>query len=66
MQPKLVLHGDQNDVVPMADLEIVTDPEQSSREAGLRYVTDAKPGIRRKKRGKSFQYFDTDGSALRT
>jgi DNA topoisomerase I len=55
----------------MATLEIVTDPIQSSRQAGLRYMTDARPGISRKKRGKSFHYFDsgrkrvTDEATLR-
>lgn len=48
----------------MANLEIITDPIQSSRQAGLRYVTDTKPGITRKKRGKSFQYFDPDGKRI--
>jgi DNA topoisomerase-1 len=48
----------------MADLEIITDPVESSRQARLRYVTDAKPGITRKKHGKSFQYFDADGKRI--
>lgn len=45
--------------------EIILDPVESSRLAGLRYVTDAKPGITRKRRGKSFQYFDNDGKQIR-
>ena len=49
----------------MADLAIITDPKQSSKEAGLRYISDAKPGFTRKRRGKSFQYFDTDGKRIR-
>lgn len=44
---------------------IVTDPVQSAREAGLRYVSDAKPGIRRRRAGKSFRYFDPEGKPLR-
>jgi len=48
----------------MADLEIITDPVQSSRQAGLRYVTDARPGITRKRRGKNFQYFDAEGKRV--
>jgi DNA topoisomerase I len=48
----------------MADLEIITDPVQSSRQAGLRYVTDARPGITRKRRGKNFQYFDPEGKRV--
>jgi DNA topoisomerase I len=45
--------------------EIILDPVESSRLAGLRYMTDAKPGITRRRRGKSFQYFDSDGKAIR-
>jgi DNA topoisomerase-1 len=45
--------------------EIILDPVESSRLAGLRYVSDAKPGITRKRRGKSFQYFDLEGKAIR-
>lgn len=45
--------------------EIVTDPAQSAKEAGLRYVTDAKPGIARKRSGKGFRYVDADGRTIR-
>ncbi len=45
--------------------EVVTDPQQSAKEAGLRYVSDAKPGISRKKCGKGFRYVDASGHAVR-
>jgi DNA topoisomerase-1 len=45
--------------------EVILDPIESSRLAGLRYVSDAKPGITRKHRGKSFQYFDPEGKPIR-
>jgi DNA topoisomerase-1 len=45
--------------------ELVLDPVESSKLAGLRYVTDASPGITRRRRGKSFQYFDPDGKPIR-
>jgi DNA topoisomerase I len=45
--------------------DIVTDPVLSAKEAGLRYVTDAQPGIRRRKSGKGFRYFDADGKPVR-
>jgi len=45
--------------------EIVLDPVESSKLAGLRYVSDEMPGFTRKRRGKSFQYFDTDGKPIR-
>src|SRR5215204_3370306 len=43
-------------------------PEQvdSANAAGLRYVSDAMPGIRRKKNGRGFAYYGTDGHLIRT
>jgi DNA topoisomerase-1 len=46
-------------------LEIVTDPAESAKAAGLRYVSDAKPGIERKRSGKGFRYVDADGRPVR-
>ncbi len=40
-------------------------PVESAKEAGLRYVTDEKPGIRRIKRGKNFIYARPDGTPLK-
>jgi DNA topoisomerase I len=41
------------------------DPVLAARAAGLRYVTDARPGIRRKHAGKGFAYVGPDGSSVR-
>jgi DNA topoisomerase I len=49
----------------IAQLEVVTDPEEAAEEAGLRYVTDDKPGYTRKRRGKKFIYFDTEGKQIK-
>ncbi|MBV8632252.1 MAG: DNA topoisomerase IB [Silvibacterium sp.] len=49
----------------MATPVIDQDPVQSAKEAGLRYVTDAQPGIRRKRSGKGFRYIDADGKPVR-
>ena len=46
-------------------LDILTDPVQSAKSAGLRYVTDAKAGIVRKRHGKSFRYLAADGTSVR-
>jgi DNA topoisomerase-1 len=48
----------------IADLEIVTDPEEAAREAGLRYVSDEQPGFTRQKKGEDFEYFDTKGEPI--
>lgn len=42
-----------------------TDPHQSAREAGLRYVSGSDPSIRRIRCGKSFRYVGSDGKPLR-
>src|SRR2546421_2152912 len=45
--------------------QIATDPVEVAEEAGLRYVSDEQPGYTRKRKGKSFQYFDTAGKLIR-
>lgn len=50
-------------VLPSRDTR--PDPVQSAERAGLRYVTDQKPGITRKRRGKSFVYVAPSGTAVR-
>jgi DNA topoisomerase I len=42
-----------------------SDPAAVARDAGLRYVSDESPGIRRVKSGRSFRYLDRDGRAIR-
>ena len=44
---------------------VSADPLESAKEAGLRYVTDAEPGIRRQRRGRGFRYIDRDGKPVR-
>ena len=49
----------------LGDSAELVDPVQSARAAGLRYVTDLSPGIRRKRAGKAFTYVDSDGQTIR-
>jgi DNA topoisomerase-1 len=44
---------------------IVQDPAESAKAAGLRYVSDDQPGIRRKKAGRGFAYVGVDGRPIR-
>jgi DNA topoisomerase I len=37
----------------------------SAKAAGLRYVTDSEPGIRRRRVGRGFSYLDPDGRVIR-
>jgi DNA topoisomerase-1 len=42
------------------------DHVDSANAAGLRYVSDSMPGIRRKRNGRGFSYVDLDGQAIRS
>jgi DNA topoisomerase-1 len=46
-------------------LAIVTDPVESAKAAGLRYMSDTKPGIQRKRSGNGFYYVDAEGKTVR-
>jgi DNA topoisomerase-1 len=41
------------------------DPRATAREAGLRYASDARPGITRRRAGRGFSYRGADGSLIR-
>jgi DNA topoisomerase-1 len=41
------------------------DPVETAKAAGLRYVTDASPGIQRRRAGKNFSYIGPDGKPIR-
>lgn len=45
-------------------LDLPSDPEESAEEAGLRYVNDRGPGIRRRRAGRGFSYIGTDGQRI--
>ena len=44
--------------------QINPTPEESAREAGLRYVSDEMPGITRRRAGRGFTYRNPDGSKV--
>lgn len=54
----------KKDPTPAWEPDITTDPVESAKAAGLRYVNDDKPGITRKRRGRSFSYFGSDGERI--
>ena len=43
----------------------LAEPRASARSAGLRYSTDARPGIERRRQGRGFRYVDPDGKPIR-
>ena len=50
--------------VPADLAETVVDPRDAAESVGLRYVSDVRPGIRRRRAGKGFCYSHPDGSRL--
>lgn len=55
----------QNELIDQeAQLALITDPVESAKVAGLRYVADTGPGIRRKRAGKHFSYVGVDGKPI--
>ncbi|HEY3107493.1 MAG TPA: DNA topoisomerase IB [Chloroflexota bacterium] len=44
---------------------IAPTPIESAHAAGLRYVADTTPGIRRRRAGRTFSYLDVDGQPIR-
>ncbi len=47
-----------------SDTPVIAEPQQAAASAGLRYVADSRPGIRRRKSGAGFFYVHSDGSRL--
>ena len=46
------------------ETKLVAEAIEAAEEAGLRYVTDQKPGYTRKAKGDDFEYFDTEGKPI--
>jgi DNA topoisomerase I len=46
-------------------VELIRDPVESAQAAGLRYVSDTTPGIRRKRSGSGFSYVAPDGKVIK-
>src|SRR5216117_1712016 len=44
---------------------LASDPLEAAELAGLRYTSDDRPGIRRKRRGRDFTFVDRGGRAIR-
>ena len=44
---------------------VADDPARSAKEAGLRYVSDETPGVRRVRAGHGFRYIGLDGKPVR-
>jgi DNA topoisomerase-1 len=49
----------------MSPAVTVPDPRQEARQVGLRYTSDDRPGISRRRAGRGFSYRDADGRVIR-
>jgi DNA topoisomerase-1 len=58
------MHAVSKKMKKLAQVKIVTDPVEAAEEAGLRYVSDAKPGYTRKAKGDDFEFFDAEGKSI--
>ncbi|QOY93005.1 DNA topoisomerase IB [Massilia sp. UMI-21] len=54
------MHSEQNDTADKPP----SDPPAAAKAAGLRYVHDDRPGIRREKAGAAFRYLDAGGDPV--
>ncbi len=54
-----------NKPLPALGRDAVVESKAAASEAGLRYVDDRGPGIRRQRRGRHFSYVNVDGKPLR-
>jgi DNA topoisomerase I len=52
-------------VMPKPEPSVALDPRDEARAAGLRYVTDDRPGITRRRSGRGFSYRGTSGETIR-
>lgn len=48
----------------MAGTSSLSEPQELAAQAGLRYVSDSMPGIRRQRRGRGFTYIDPQGKRI--
>ncbi|MDE1992641.1 MAG: DNA topoisomerase IB [Rhizobiaceae bacterium] len=46
------------------DVQTIVDARDAAESSGLRYVSDERPGIRRRRSGKGFSYYKADGSRI--
>lgn len=58
--------ADPADIDSGLTVAVYVDPVESAKAAGLRYVSDDMPGIRRRKRGTGFSYILPNGQTLQS
>lgn len=56
-------HGKVSRISPV---ELLEQPKKAAKAVSLQYVSDQRPGIRRRRSGKRFRYFGTNGRAIRS
>ena len=56
---------DSSDIESDTELGTIVDPQEAAESAGLTYVSDEEPGIRRKRAGKGWSFVGPDGKVIR-
>jgi DNA topoisomerase-1 len=51
--------------IPSQVPEMMAESVEAAKSAGLRYASDSKPGMQRKRSGKGFRYVGVDGATIR-
>src|SRR6185437_865982 len=51
-------------LLDLENVQTIVDPKDAAEFAGLRYVSDVRAGVKRKKAGAGFTYIRADGSRL--
>src|SRR5690349_14364057 len=64
MAMQSVQKADSNTSLDKKQHEDTAAPVAAAKAAGLRYISDALPGIKRKKAGKHFSYIGLDGKPI--
>src|SRR6478609_10489053 len=52
-------------MLTLSAAEAIVDVQDAAEYAGLTYVSDEKPGIRRRRSGKGFRYENNDGARIK-
>lgn len=58
--PATITASDRSALYPIE----IPEPAQSAKAAGLRYVSDEQPGVRRQRWGRGFSYFNAKGDRI--
>jgi DNA topoisomerase I len=65
VNPFMIANSRGSSMLTLSAAEAIVDVQDAAEYAGLTYVSDEKPGIRRRRSGKGFRYENTDGTRIK-